>query len=278
MNRSRRTGSWRRLWAVALATVPAVVACGDDTGPPDARGIDAAPAPGSLSLTWSIEDRGTALTCAQVGAASVTLSIVPDDQPFGSTDVLTCAPGAGTSRQITPGVYDVTATLSGVATEGVRFDDVVVAPGADTALGAAAFEVLAEGGFTFNISAGGQGNCTSPAQGGAGITTMQIELSDAGGTCVPVTFDIAAGATQAASTYTTSCAPAAAVPCIAQDQTISVAPTLPTGSYRMTITGFIDADACWTRQPQFQVPAGGVVQSLPQQNLTLNAAIAACNP
>lgn len=255
-----------------------LAACGDDTGPPDAREIDGPPEGGTVSLTWSIDDEGAPLTCQQVGASIISLAIVPNDQPFGMTDVLTCAPGMGTSRVVPPGLYDVTVSLGGVEVDPVRFDDIEVVSGGDTPLGDAAFEVNAEGGFTFRIAAGGQGNCTTPAQGGAGITAIQLELATLAGECVPVTFDIAAGATLPASTYTTDCATPAPHACIAQDQQITVAPTIPSGTYRMAITGFIDAAACWARLAQFNVPAAGATATLPQQTLTLDDADPACAP
>jgi hypothetical protein len=184
----------------------------------------------------------------------------------------------GTSRALLPGEYAVTASLGGVAAEPVEFPDVVVEPGQDTPIGAAAFEVAAEGGFAFRIVAGGTGTCTPPADGGAGIEAMELSLETQGGTCVPVTFDIAAGASLPASTFTSTCPASGQAPCIAQDQDVSVAPTLPSGPYRMSIVGRIGTDPCWARTSQFDVPAGGAVENLPQQNLIHADGIPACNP
>jgi hypothetical protein len=255
--------------------------CGDDAGPPDARRIDSEPEGGTVSLTWAIADPdGTAVSCSAVGATSLALSLVPTNQPFGVTDVLSCGALEGTSRPLAPGTYDITAELGGVTAPEVFFNNVVVESGADTPIGSAAFEVIVEGGFEFRTAAGTGGNCVAIASGGAGLTSVSIALADAASVCVPVTFDIAAsnaGGGGVAGTYTTSCGTPAAFPsCIAEDQTISVAPTLPSGTYRMTITGFVGAEACWSRNPQFNVPAGGDVTKLLPQNLNLDTANAAC--
>lgn len=278
MSRLARVATSCLAGSLAGVALLGLAACGDDTGPPDARAIDAPPEGGTVSLSWSISDEGAPLTCTQIGSSIVSLAIVPDEQPFGMTDVLPCGPGMGTSRVVPPGLYDVTVTLGGVDVDGVRFDDVEVVSGGDTPIGDAAFEVNAEGGFTFRISAGGQGNCTTPAQGGAGITAMQLELATLAGDCVPVTFDIAAGASLPASTYTTDCTTPAPHACIAQDQQITVAPTVPSGTYRMAITGFVEAAACWARLAQFNVPAAGATATLPQQTLTLDDDDPACAP
>jgi hypothetical protein len=257
----------RASWLLPLALC---AACGDDASPFDAARYDAEIPNGSLSLTWSITDDGVDKTCTQIGATTVTLSIVPDDQPFGTTDVLSCTSGSGTIDDIVPGRYDVTVTMAGTAGmlgDEVSFPDVDVAPDADTPLGNAAFEVDAEGGFAFQVVAGGTGNCTPAGSGGAGIDAMQFELEDQLGTCVEATFQIAAGASLPASEYTTSCTAPAPHVCVAQDQEISVAPTMPSGQYTMQITGFIGGLACWSRNPLFNIPAGGNVTQLPDQNL-----------
>jgi len=261
-----------------LASFLLVAACGDDSGLPDARAIDAAPDTGTLSLSWTIADQGVPLTCTQVGASIISLTIVPDGQVFATTDVLTCASMQGTSRALPPGIYDVSATLGDVATPAIEFEDVVVTSGQDTPIGEAAFEVQAVGGFAFQIVAGGQGNCTPPDQGGAGITAMELELEAVGGGCVPTTFDIAAGASLPATSFTSTCPAAGQAPCIAQDQTVTVAPTLATGPYRLVIRGVVGADTCWSRLSQFDVPAGGATENLPQQNLLFIDSNPACTP
>jgi hypothetical protein len=259
--------------APSLLLILTVAACGDDSGPPDARGPDAAPAGGTVSLTWTIADEGVELGCAQVGVSTVSLQMIPVDQVFGVTDSFTCAAGSGTSRSVPAGVYDIAVTLGGIDIDALRYNDVTVTAGQDTSLGVAAFEVNAEGGFQFTISAGGQDPCAS-----AGIDSMLIALETFDGQCVPVTFQIAAGAAQPASTYTTDCTTPTPHVCIAQDQQVTVAPTVPTGTYRMSITGIVQGADCWSRTAQFDVPAAGATENLPQQNLVLDSANPACVP
>lgn len=269
----------RTCWLCAGVALGWLAACGDDASPFDAGTYDAELPAGSVSLTWSIADDGAPKTCSEVAATTVTLAIVPDDQPFGTTDVLSCSSGEGQIEDIAPGVYDITVTLAGTGGmlgEAVVYPNVTVAAGQDTPLGDAAFDVDAEGGFRFLISAGGQGNCTPTGDGGAGIDAMAIVLTRAGA-CVEATFDIAAGASLPATTYTTSCTAPAPGPCIAQDQEVSVAPVLPAGQYQMTITGQVGGLACWTRNPLFNVPAGGAVTQLPTQNLTQTGTVG-CPP
>ncbi len=266
--------------AAALVAVGGLAGCGDDASPFDARTYDAEIPNGSMSLTWSIVDEGVARTCAEVGATTVTLSIVPDDQPFGTTDVLSCSNGMGGIDDILPGRYDVSVTMAGTAGmlgEPAGFPDIDIVSGQDSALGNALFEVDADGGFRFRIAAGGQGNCTPTGSGGAGIDAMQLALVDRLGACVEVTFNIGAGATLPASTYTTSCTAPAPGVCIAQDQDVAVDPVLPAGQHQLTITGLVGGLTCWTRNPQFNVPAGGVVAQLPVQNLNQTGAVG-CPP
>jgi hypothetical protein len=249
-----------------------VAACGDDSGLPDARGIDAMPNTGTVSLTWSIADGATALTCAQIGVNSVSIVSRDVDEPFGQPEVRGCSAMAG-SVALLPGTYEITTSLGGVDAEPVVFDNIVVTTGQDTALGNAAFQVSAVGGFAFDMVAAG-GNCT-----GAGITAVSLALATTTGTCVPATFDIEAGATQPAGTYTTDCTtPAPYAACIDSDQTVTAQPTITSGSYRLTITGDVSGTPCWSRTPQFDVPAGAAIRTLPVQNLVHDDVTPACNP
>ena len=263
----------RLAWSVSFLVL---AACGDDSGLPDARQPDAPPPGGTVSLTWAIGHEGAALTCAQVGATVVSVTMLPEEGVFGITDAFPCGDGAGTTRSVPPGRYDVDVSLGGVAIDAFRVDDVDVPAGGDAPIGAVAFEVEPVGGFTLRVSAGGQGNCTTADMGGAGITAMAFVLEDATGTCVEATFDIAAGATQPASTYTTSCTTPAPHACIAQDQPITVAPTLPSGAYELAITGTIADAPCWTGLAQIMVPAAGASRDLGTRNLFLNDQLPGC--
>jgi hypothetical protein len=268
----------RLAWfAGVTVTLGLLVSCGDDAGPPDARRVDAELPGGTITLTWTITDTdGNPITCTAAGASSLTLTLRPRDQPFGVTDVLGCAPGNGKSRELAPDIYTVTVELAGVTAEVNQFDDVVVVSGDTTEIGPASFTVNNKGGFTFQMTASSGGNCNA-LPGGGGITEVSIALTDGVDTCVPTTFDIAAGASQPAGTYTTDCTTPASFPaCIAEDQVVTVAPSLPTGTYKMQITGFVGTEDCWTRNPQFTVPSGGATANLPQQNLTRDTTNAAC--
>jgi hypothetical protein len=256
----------------ALLSCLLLAACGDDSGLPDARGIDSPPPPGSLSLSWSITDGATAIECADVGASFVTVTVRPVNQPFGTNHVIRCSDGSGTV-ELAPDIYDVEVSLASVQADEVLFPSIEVASGMDTPIGNAAFDVPRVGGFSFRLDAGGAGNCTA-----AGLTAVQLDLAPVAGGCVVATFDIAAGATQPASTYTTSCtAPAAHPLCIENDQTITAQPTIPTGTHRLTMTGIVGGNACWLRQSQFDVPAGGAIRPLVSQVLDHDDVTPACN-
>jgi hypothetical protein len=180
------------------------------------------------------------------------------------TDVIECAAGEGESRPLSPDSYRVTVELAGVETEEVRFDDVVVEVDQTTPAGDAVFVVDPRGGLALRVDAGAGSNCTDAA-----ITGVQLALTRVGEGCVATTFEIAAGGTLPASSYTTSCGNPAPHICIEDDQQITVAPTLPTGTYQLAITGFVGMDACYTSQPQFVIPAGGATEDLGTQELEL---------
>jgi hypothetical protein len=253
-----RTRSTKRLTLL----LGLVAGCGDDAGPPDARVPDSAPANGTISLTWSIADGATVLTCAQVGSQVVGLTVREVDSPFAQTDAVSCSAGAG-ATSVAPGTYDVTVSLGGVDVPDVSFQDLVVTSGQDTAAGDAHFEVQAIGGFSFQMVAGAGGNCA----GGVDAVSLALALLD--GTCVPATFDIAAGASNPADTYTTSCTTPAPYPgCIESDQLVTAQPTIATGSYRLHIDADVGGSTCWSRTPQFDVPANAQIKALPDQILT----------
>jgi hypothetical protein len=257
----------------ALLSCLLVAGCGDDSGLPDARVIDTPPPPGTLSLTWSITDGATPIECADVGASFVTVTTRPINQPFGSNSVIRCSDGTG-QVELAPDVYDVAVSLASVQADEVVFQSIEVASGMDTPIGNAAFDVPRVGGFSFRLDAGGSGNCTA-----AGLTAVQLDVARVGGGCVVTTFDIAAGASQPAGTYTTSCAAPAAHPlCIENDQTVTAQPTIPSGTHLLTITGQVGGNACWSRQSQFDVPAGGEIRALVTQILQHDDITPACNP
>ena len=117
------------------------------------------------------------------------------------------------------------------------------------------------------------GNCGPVGQNGAGITAMRLELRDSTGTCRPTTFTIGAGSLPA-GTYDSDCA-GNTYGCIAADQDISVT-GLRTGSYSMVMIGSVAGAACWRRQPNAVVPAAGLVNTLPDQQLALQSGVPGC--
>lgn len=262
-------------WSLATAA-PALVAalaagCSDDVPLTDARpAIDAA-VPGQLMLSWTIAHQGAPLTCSDVGGSTVSVDIVRDGDAFGVVDTFTCAAGSGTSRELAPGEYLVRVSLSGT---GGRLDgpevvsELIVPPGGTTSVPPVAFDVDPTGGMRFRITTSAPGdNCAPADQGGAGITAMSLELRDAGNTCVPATFSIAAGAIAPAGTYVSDCAGSTHA-CIAADQDVTVT-GLRTGAYSMVMVGSVGALACWRRQPNAVVPAAGLITELPGQQLAL---------
>jgi hypothetical protein len=268
----------RCAWCLAAASV-LVAACGDGGGLPDARVIDGTPPGGTLSLTWTLADGDTAVTCDQVGAATVTLSIVPVDQPFGITEAFGCTSTRGTTGVIAAGAYDVTVSLGGggAVAPSIRRLGVEVRSNADTALEPVAFDIDATGGLRARAAAFGvTGNCMA-APAGAGIDGITLRLRTSAGACVPTTFAVSAGAALPATTFMDDCAAPTPAACIDADQDIVVA-SAPSGRYRFAIEGLVGGTACWTASPAVRIPAGGAEVSLGTVNLLRSSAPACAKP
>ena len=259
----------RRLALLAALTA----SCGDDSGLPDARVIDGPPVGGTVSLSWTLADGGSPVTCDQVGAVTVTLSILPKDAPSGFTETFACGSARGTSGTLAAGPYTVTARLAGSAgtLAAAPPQAVTVISGQDTPLGAIAFEVDASGGLRFVIDADGVASNCGAAPGGAAIEAMHLELRTLGEECIPTTLAIAAGATTPAGTFVSDCGTPAPAACLAEDQIISVASTA-SGRYRLVVQGLIDGTACWEGTPFVRVPAGGATGPLGDVSLVRTGA------
>jgi hypothetical protein len=253
-------GRPRLSWIAVLL----VASCSDDVGlGPDAPNLIDAPIPGTLSVAWTLEHEGTPLTCTQLGAVSVTVEIVREGEAFGVVDSFNCSSAMGISRDLAPGDYDLEITLagSGVTLAGpTRRISVPVVSSQNTVVDPLVFDVDPSGTLVFRMTTG-LDSC-APQPGGAGITATSIELRDAGGTCVPTTFEISAGATSGrpAGTYASDCA-AATFGCIADDQDVT-AMDVASGPRTMVITGLVGADACWNRQTSFSVRSAGLTTTL----------------
>jgi len=241
----------------AFCLVLAIGGCGGGGGFPSDAAIDSPPPGGKFSLSWSVTDpNGQPITCSQVGAQIVTLTL-RDPGVLGSTiEVFGCTSAMATSPAISPGVYDITFELKGLAGVLATAPNQVgieIKSAQTTALTPITFALEATGGLELLLASNQpDGNC-APAPTGAGITATTITLAHTGGACEPVTFEIAAGATQPAGTYTVNCAAPTLAPCIENDQKITVS-NVPSGGYQVQIRGKVGANDCWTNNDAFQVP------------------------
>ena len=251
------------------------VGCGSGGGFPDARPIDAPPPGGTFSLDWSLTNTSNQpITCDEIGGLSVTALLRNRDVQGGSTEVFTCGTLMGTSQALVPGIYDIDFELNGVSgliATAPKQMGIVVTSGGNVQLAPVAFSVDATGGMKLHFTTNhAGGNCAA----GAGITQTTITLSKVStGACSPVTFTIAAGATQPASTYTVNCTTPAIGPCIDDDQELSVS-GIPSGTYVIHVRGKAGAD-CWKNDDQLPVPPVGhdLVSPL---NLSIEMAAPSC--
>lgn len=256
-----------RALAGALALVGAA-ACSDDVGLPDARPPVDAPVPGQLMVAWTISHDGTTLTCADVAATSVTIELIPVGAVFGVVDSLGCTSGVGVTRDLAPGAYDVRFSLGGsggVLAGPISRLAVTVTSGQVTTLDPVAFDVDPSGTLQFHVVTAAGDNCAA-MPGGAGITSVELQLRDGGGACVPTTFAIAAGGGQPAGTYDSDCAGAVYPACIAATQTVTAA-GVRSGQRSMVLVGRVGADACWRRTSSFIVRAARQTTALNPQEL-----------
>lgn len=265
------------LRAVVLAL--ALVGCGSGGGFPDAMSDSPPPPGGTFSLAWSLTDTASApVTCEQVGGLSVTLLLRNRAVMGGTTEVFSCGSGMGTTPPVAPGLYDVNFELTGIngliSTAPLQ-QGLTVTSGQDTPLQPVTFAVDAVGGLDLHFTANATGgNCAPAASMGAGITNTTITLERASGPCEPVTFDIAAGATQPASTYTVNCTAPALGPCIETDQGVTVT-GVTSGDYIIRVRGKVGALDCYTNNDALKVPsaAGNLVRTL---NLAHQATTPGC--
>jgi len=255
------------------------VGCGSGGGFPDARPIDAPPPTGTFSLAWSLTNTNSQpITCDEIGGLTVTALLRNRDVQGGSTEVFTCGTLMGTSQALVPGIYDIDFELNGVSgliATAPKQMGIVVTSGGNVQLAPVAFSVDATGGLKLNFTTGtAGGNCVATASNGAGITQTTITLTKLStGACAPVTFTIAAGATQPASTYTVDCTTPVVGPCIEADQQLSVA-GVASGTYVIHVRGTAGAD-CWKNDDQLPVPPVGhdLVRTL---NLAIQMAAPSC--
>jgi hypothetical protein len=222
---------------------------------PDAS-VDA-PAPGTITLSWSLTDlNGQPIQCDQVGAQTVALQLKNRDKLSSVAESFACQNSPSTSGPIEPGHYDISFELHGIngtlATAASQ-SNVTIRPGQDTPLAPVTFMVDARGGLALMLAAPGTtSNCAPKTMGGAGITGVSITLVHTGDGCAPVTFTIARGATVLGS-YVVNCSAPMVAACIENDETLTV-PSMESGPYTIHVVGKNGAIDCWKNDDMLQVP------------------------
>ncbi len=265
--------------ALAWAGI-AVSACGGDDTPPDAEPVpDAAPEVGTINLEWEIVYMGNPLTCADVGANTISIRFTPSQGGSGTAEALSCSAMGATTSPIDSGTYDVEVSLINGSLQDLAVEqminDVEIVTGQSTALGTLTFEVEPRGTIDFTINAEEDGlNCDPDTMNGAGITELRIEFMDSQGACVPTTFTIEAGATQPAGEYMSDCA-GSSYGCIENDQAVSA--VVPSGPSSMVFTGYKGVEECHRRTGQFDVSGGNLITELIEQYL-MRDRVPACDP
>lgn len=279
--------SSRTLPALALVSAAALAAtlhgCGDSPDTPDAATIDAAPVRGNFSVAWSITNGGESLSCADVGAAAVSIRLVRQGAGNGEAESFPCEAGQGVSRALAPGVYDFTIDLRATGSASLidaplRVQGFEIVANQDSALPEQVFSVEPVGNFTFTVDAGTTaGNCADDGAGGAGIVGLEFSLKDASGVCVPADFVIAEGS-ESGGTYSTDCASAPTpFPCIGADQVVSVS-DYRSGVYSLEISGQKAGPVdCFERVSNFTLPGANLLKDLGALLLNLEYS-PACDP
>jgi hypothetical protein len=247
---------------VVLAMLLTIVGCGGGGG-----FIDAGPTGGTMTFSWKLVDANQQLlTCTQVGAENVNVTINDLSNGGSMIETFTCDSTVSTSLMMLDGTYSVdfalvtngTTLATGPSTSGI-----ILANGINVPV-SSSFPVDATGGLNLLLATGAGGNCAA-APGGAGITGIAIALEhNDTGPCDTATFAIGAGATQPAGSYTVNCGAPTLGACIENDQPLTVS-GLTSGRYTIQVTGDIGATACWSIHTSLQVPAAGgtLMQTLP---------------
>jgi hypothetical protein len=247
------------LSTLVLASGGGCGGCSSDGFVLDARATDALTL-GTVSLAWSITDLdGRPITCEQVGASTVALELRNRNAAGGVAASFSCGNSPSMSQPIATGVYDLSFQLRGPGGTLAAAQDqtgVVISAGQNTVLAPVTFPVDARGSLVLSIAAPPTtSNCRTPQMGGAGITGTTITLVQAGGSCAPVTFIRARGATQI-GTYTVSCSSPLQASCVEVDETLTV-PSMPSGPYTIHVRGKIAGVDCWKNDDALQVPPQG---------------------
>jgi hypothetical protein len=235
----------------AMVAVAAIAACGSCR--PDV------PALGSVSLTWTMADaNGRPLSCEQISATTVLLTLRERASGSSVTASFPCR-SSPSAQLLGPGVYDATIALrtgegATIATVSDQASVLVVAAQV-TPLAPAMFSVTA--GLVLSFATSAIANCTSPAEGGAAITSATLILAHTGAGCAPVTFVRKRGNT-VVERYLVNCSSPAVTSCIETSETFTVLPIDP-GSYSLRVRARVGALNCWVRDEDIDVSLGAPV-------------------
>jgi hypothetical protein len=244
---------------VILVFAAATAGCGGGGFPADA-GADAPIAVGSFSLAWTLTDTtGAPVTCDQIGASTVAITLQSLDRVFGAAESFSCGNSPSTSPVIPVGNYKISIELHGSGLDPVVAppqDRVAISENQTTTLAPVTFAVDATGTVALQLAppAPLTSNCGAPPAG-AGINGESITLEHAGDGCLPITFTRTKGGATI-GTYTVNCAAPSAASCIESDETLT-ATNVPSGPYTIHIRGKIGATDCFTNDDSLVVPAQG---------------------
>jgi hypothetical protein len=268
-----RSNGWQWLCGAALL---ALAACGGGGESADAapNQPDAKPATGTISLTWSLTDGAGAITCDDVKATSVVVTWTPTSGGPSDQNFFDCHSGTGMTA-VPVGNYTVQIDLKAGPNQvqsTVTKNNVAVTAGTDTPLGDVSFTVSRKGGFKFKLDVSTTSGTNCDPEGGnppgAGITSMQITLTK-GGTCVPGSFMVEAGAMgDPAQTIDAACPGGGTGACIENDQQVTVM-GLDAGDYVMTIEGLEAANNCYKVISNISVAGGDVIKD--QNTISIGA-------
>jgi hypothetical protein len=242
----------------ATLAFASLVACDGGGFPIDAGRGDAPTATGTFALSWTLADPSSApLTCAQVGANDVSVTLSGLDGVLGFAEDFGCSNSPSTSPALPIGDYNAQISLNGQQLQSVSggTQRLTISENQSAQLSPVTFVVNPDGNLALSLvpPAPLTTNC-GPAPGGAAITGETLELDGPSG-CVPVTFVRTRGGTTIGS-YTVNCTAPAVGTCIESDETLTVS-NLAAGSYQIHVNGMVGANSCFTNGDLVPVPAQG---------------------
>jgi len=271
--------------ALPIATLLlALAACGDDGGDAaDASHAPDADTRGTISFSWTISDGSGPVTCEDIGANAVAITMLPVGVLGSSTDIASCSSGTLTTGPVRARDYNLEITISSV--EGDLIDapitlrNVTVNTNQDTQLDPVEFVVDPIGNLKFQLAANETGgNCDTVANGGAEIVKFALELSQ-DSTCVPVDFAIAdENGDPVAPGYTVSCTGETYDMCLPENYTLSVT-DVGSGPTNLGIIGYRAGDEpCYMSTANLRIPGHGLTADIGAITIPLDLTNEVCNP